>query len=262
MQNLSVSIIGAGNLAWHLAPALENAGMVVKEVYSRTEEHAHALINRLYQAEIHRSLDFSASSSELFIVTVSDNAIEEVASRIELPPGATIAHTSASQPADVLAHAMTAQYGVLYPLQTFTKGKKIDFRKIPIFIESADSSVLKLLAGVAGDLSRDVRQVDGETRLAIHLAAVFACNFSNHMIKIAKDICEAHGTDLDTLYPLIAETVEKAMAIGPEAAQTGPARRHDYQTLDRHLEILEENEELSQLYRMISQHISDTYSEE
>ncbi|MEJ2004229.1 MAG: DUF2520 domain-containing protein [Cyclobacteriaceae bacterium] len=249
-------------MAWHLGPALENAGMVVQEVYSRNKTHADQLIARLYQAQFHDSLDFTESDSDLFIVSVTDTAIGEVASGIDLPENASIVHTSASQPAGVLAHSMTEKFGVLYPLQTFSKGKKVDFRQIPIFIESKDKSTLKLLRTVAAALSKQVHEIDGETRVAIHMAAVFACNFTNHMLKIAGDICEAHGTGLGILYPLIAETVEKAMQIGPEKAQTGPARRHDFPTLDRHLKLLNDNEELSEIYRLISQHISDTYTEE
>ncbi len=262
MANLSVSFIGSGNVAWHLAPALENAGVVVREVFSRDPSHAEALINRLYQAHFHDNLDFSESDSDLFIISVSDNAIGRVASKLELPDNASVVHTSASQPAGILANAMTDKFGVLYPLQTFTKEKKIDFSKIPVFIESQEPSTLDILRTIARGLTRDVREVDGDTRKAIHMAAVFACNFTNHMLKIAGDICEAHDYDLKILYPLIAETVEKAMQIGPERAQTGPARRHDFQTLDRHLELLSDNEDLSELYRLISQHISDTYSEE
>jgi predicted short-subunit dehydrogenase-like oxidoreductase (DUF2520 family) len=262
MENISVSIIGAGNLAWHLAPALDNAGFVVREIYARNKSQASDLIKRLYQAEFHPDLDFTDSPSDLFLVAVSDSAIEAVAAEIELPSGAIIAHTSASQPAGVLAHAVTDRFGVFYPLQTFTRGKKVDFQKVPILIESAETETLDVLKKVASSLSGKVQQADEYSRRAVHLAAVFACNFTNHMLKVAEDICEAHNYDLSVLYPLITETVDKALNMGPESAQTGPARRHDFRTLDRHLHLLSGNEELSEIYRLISQHISDTYSEE
>ncbi|MCA6078255.1 Rossmann-like and DUF2520 domain-containing protein [Fulvivirga sedimenti] len=262
MMNLSASIVGAGNLAWHLAPALDNAGVVIREVYARKKGDAKSLADRLYQARVKTDLDFSRSSSDLIILAVSDEAIEDVAMEIELAESASIVHTSASQSAGILANAMTEKFGVFYPLQTFSKSKRVDFRDIPILIESMDANTLKLLRKIASSLSRNVVELDGKTRRAVHLSAVFASNFTNHMFKVARDITDYHQVDFKVLFPLIRETVEKMMEIGPEAAQTGPARRRDYAILDKHLELLKENEELSEIYRLISQHIVDTYTEE
>ncbi len=261
-MNLSASIVGAGNLAWHLAPALDNAGIVIREVYARKKSDARALTDRLYQARVKTDLDFTESASDLIILAVSDESIEEVAMEIEISETACIVHTSASQSAGILANAGTDRFGVLYPLQTFSKTRRVDFRNIPILIESMDSSTLKLLQNVASSLSRQVVELDGRTRRAAHLSAVFACNFTNHMFKVSRDIAEYHQIDFRVFYPLIRETVEKMMDIGPEDAQTGPARRRDYATLDKHLDMLKDNEELSEIYRLISQHIVDTYSEE
>jgi predicted short-subunit dehydrogenase-like oxidoreductase (DUF2520 family) len=123
-----VSFIGSGNLAWHLAPALDNAGFVIKEVHSLNPNHAAKLTSRLYQAEVKATLDFSTSESSIFIIATSDDAIESIAQEIILPEDAFLFHTSGSQPLSILQFAATTNTGVLYPLQTFSKTKKVDFK--------------------------------------------------------------------------------------------------------------------------------------
>src|SRR5688572_8693544 len=125
-KGVNVSFIGAGNLAWHLAPALDNTDFAVREVFSLSKKNAIALADKLYQAEVKRSLDFSNSASRIFIIAVSDDAIEEVAQEVVLPENAILVHTSGSQPLSILGYAATSNIGVLYPLQTFSKNQKID----------------------------------------------------------------------------------------------------------------------------------------
>ena len=261
MNKISVTIIGAGNVAWHLAPALDNAGIVVKEIFSRDIRRARELTSRLYQAVATSSLDFSSSSSELFIVAVPDAAIEDIAREVILPDYAIIAHTSATMPLQALEFAGTSCLGVFYPLQTFTRSKKVDFRNIPIFLESSDKITARVLAHVAESVSNEVWEIDEEKRLALHVAAVFANNFSNHMVKIAEDIVNANGLILSMLLPLLQETCKKMIAIGPEAAQTGPARRGDRVTISRHLDHLQESGALHDIYALLSRHIGETYEE-
>jgi pyrroline-5-carboxylate reductase len=138
VQGQNISFIGSGNLAWHLAPALENSGFVVKEVYSRNARHAEALTGRLYQAKVKASLDFSTSPSSVFIIAVNDESINEIAREIIVPDEAILAHTSGGIPLTDLQFAATPNIGVFYPLQTFTKSKKVDFKQTPIFVESAN----------------------------------------------------------------------------------------------------------------------------
>src|SRR3990170_1847978 len=140
---MNVSFIGSGNLAWHLAPALDNTDYSVKEVYSQNPKHAAALVERLYHAQVKSSLDLSLSPSRIFIIAVSDDVIVEVAREIILPENAILLHTSGSQPLSVLSYAATSGAGVFYPLQTFTKNKKVDFKEIPFFIESGDPETEK-----------------------------------------------------------------------------------------------------------------------
>jgi predicted short-subunit dehydrogenase-like oxidoreductase (DUF2520 family) len=256
----AVSFIGSGNLAWHLAPALDNAGYTVQQVYSRDLKNAKALVGKLYQAEVKDSLDFSDSSSSVFIICVSDDAIEEVVQEIVLPEDAILVHTSGSQPLNVLAYAAISRIGVFYPLQTFTKQKKVDFAEIPIFIESADEETRTLLRKMAKAISKKTEVIDSSKRVALHIAAVFASNFTNHMLTISKSIMEVSGLQYDWLKPLIAETITKSLAIDPEAAQTGPAKRGDFEILDKHLALLQNDEQIAELYKLISQHIIDTHA--
>jgi predicted short-subunit dehydrogenase-like oxidoreductase (DUF2520 family) len=180
----SVSFIGSGNLAWHLAPALDNVGYSVKEIYSKNPKHASALVGRLYQAHVNISLDFSASPSRIFIISVSDDAIQEVAQKLVVPDDAIVVHTSGSQPLSILDDSGSQNLGVFYPLQTFTKTKKVNFKDVPIFIESESSAVEKVLIKMAKAISGNVKCISPEERKALHVAAVFASNFSNHMLRL------------------------------------------------------------------------------
>ena len=257
-----VSFIGSGNLAWHLAPALDNAGFVVKEVYSSNPKHAEALTDRLYQAEVKASLDFSTSSSSVFIIATTDDAIQEIAQEIILPEDAVLIHTSGSQPLSVLQFAATTHLGVLYPLQTFSKSRKVDLKETPFFIESADEDTATVLLSMAKALSNQVREIGSEERKSLHVAAVFASNFTNHMLTLSRDVLQKNSLEFEWLIPLIRETVAKALALGPESSQTGPAKRGDLEVLDDHLQFLQEDETTAEIYKIVSQSIIDRYDEE
>jgi predicted short-subunit dehydrogenase-like oxidoreductase (DUF2520 family) len=259
---LAVSFIGAGNLAWHLAPALDNAGYSVKEVYSRNRRNADALVERLYDAETKADLDFSSSKSSVFIIAVSDDVIGDIAQEIALPEDAILVHTSGSQPLSVLGYAATPNLGVFYPLQTFTKDKKVEFNSIPIFVESETAIVEKRLMAMAKEIAKNVLKINSEERKALHVAAVFAANFTNHMLYLAQEIMRENALSYEWLKPLISEMITKSLSIGPENAQTGPARRGDLATLDKHMDFLKGDETVSELYKIISQDIVDRYTQD
>lgn len=261
MKSLSVSFIGAGNLAWHLAPALDNAGYAVREVYSRREKNAFALAEKLYQSEATTSLDFSSSPSQLFLLCVTDDVITEIISDLVLPPDTILAHASGSQPLSILDNARADGKGVFYPLQTFTKSRSVDFNDIPFFIESADPAVEKVLTAMAKALSKKVVSISSQERIALHVAAVFASNFTNHMMTLAKEVLVNNGLDFNYLKPLIAETVNKALAMGPEKSQTGPAKRGDLEILDKQYDFLKSDQPVAEIYKLVSQHILDSYAE-
>ena len=262
MPGQNISFIGSGNLAWHLAPALDNAGFIVKEVYSRNARHAASLTERLYQAEVKATLDFSTSPSSIFFVTVNDESISEIAREIILPDDAVLAHTSGSVPLADLQFAATSNIGVFYPLQTFTKNKKIDFKQTPIFIESVNQGTDAVLTTLAKAISGQVKKIASEERKAMHIAAVFASNFTNHMLSISKGIMEQNGLNYEWLKPLISETINKSLQLGPEEAQTGPAMRGDLEILEKHLTFLQDDEAVAEIYKIVSQHIIDKYYEE
>jgi predicted short-subunit dehydrogenase-like oxidoreductase (DUF2520 family) len=254
-----VSFIGSGNVAWHLAPALDNTDFAVREVYSRNPEHAAALVGKLYEADVKTSLDFSGSTSNIFIIAVPDDVIQSIVQEIILPDNAILVHTSGSQPLAALGYAAIPSTGVFYPLQTFSKSKKVDFTDVPIFVESEDAVTEKLLLSMAKAISKNVHQITSQERKAMHVAAVFAANFTNHMLLIAQQIMKENNLNFEWLKPLVAEMINKSISIGPENSQTGPARRGDFEILDRHMEFLQGDEQRAEIYKVISQHIIDRY---
>jgi predicted short-subunit dehydrogenase-like oxidoreductase (DUF2520 family) len=253
----TISFIGSGNLAWHLAPALDNLGFVVKEVFSARSKNATALTERLYQAEVKSSLDFSDSPSDIFFIAVSDEAIADVAKEIVLPEKATLVHTSGSQPLSILQYAAAPHTGVFYPLQTFTKARPVDFKNVPVFVEASDDDVEKKLTTIAKALTTKFKKITSEERQALHVSAVFASNFPNHMLRISKELMDEKGLNFDWLKPLILETINKALAVGPEYSQTGPAVRGDLEILDQHMKYLKSDKVLAKIYEIISQDIID-----
>jgi predicted short-subunit dehydrogenase-like oxidoreductase (DUF2520 family) len=254
-----ISFIGSGNLAWHLAPTLENAGHAVTEVYSRNKKNAQGLVEKLYQAEIKEDLNFGDSDADIIIIAVADDAIEEVVQELILPEDAIVVHTSGAKSIGILGYAATENFGVFYPLQTFSKSKKVQFDEIPICIEAENSFTESVLKSLANDISKQVYIIDSQERRTLHVAAVFACNFTNHCLTIAEQILHSNKLDFKILKPLIAETINKSLELGPLKAQTGPAKRHDFETLDGHMAYLESNEELAELYRLFSQNIVDSH---
>lgn len=261
MKSTYVAFIGSGNLAWHLAPALDNTEYAVREVFSRNPAHAEKLVERLYEADVKATLDFSASTCSIFILAVTDDALQDVVREIVLPDDCVLLHTSGSQPLEVLRYAATPRIGVLYPLQTFTRDVDVDLNEVPFFVEAANPETAKVVMELARALSDNVVKITSPERLALHLAAVFASNFTNHMLYIAQEIMKENSLSYDWLKPLIATMISKSLQVGPENAQTGPARRGDFETLDRHMQLLQDDEATAELYRVISQDIVDRYQE-
>ena len=254
-----IALIGSGNVAWHLAPALEAAGHTVREIYSRNPKHAEQLVGRLYEAEAKSDLDFSESDSEIFIIVVSDSAISAIADSIILQEGAILVHTSGSTELSALDYSSASYTGIFYPLQTFSKAREMSFDHVPILLEADDDQVKKQLKDLAKSISQQVYFVNTKDRKGLHVAAVFASNFTNHMIRIAEDIMRRQGLDFEMLKPLIIESISKSLEMGAANAQTGPARRNDLETMDKHYQFLQYNESLANIYRQISQDILDAY---
>jgi len=257
-MKFSIAIIGTGNVAWHLAPALENAGHTITEVYSRDIHRASKVTGRLYATEPKDDLDFSGSEAEIYIIAVSDHAIPAIADSIILPEGSILVHTSGSMPLQALAYSSATYTGIFYPLQSFSKSREIDFEEVPLLLESDDQAILQKLKILAKSLSPQQYVVKSKDRMALHVAAVFASNFTNHLMRLAEDIMIRQGLDFEMLKPLIIEQINKSLEMGAKQAQTGPALRGDINTLDLHYQFLNYNEQVAEIYKLISQDIIDS----
>lgn len=244
---ISVSIIGSGNLAHHLIDCFgNNNGVVITQVFVRKKSHNMIVGN----FEIIN--DFSdLKPADITIIAVSDQAIAEVS--IEIPfLNSLVVHTSGGTDSTVIDSKNRS--GVFYPLQTFSKNKKIDFTEIPICIEAQNEVDLEILEKLAKTISQKVYKIDYNQRKALHVAAVFVSNFTNHMYKIGFDICQEIDLPFDILQPLIEETAHKIAELNPGQAQTGPAKRQDFETIAKHLKYLKHSDK-KHLYETITQSI-------
>jgi predicted short-subunit dehydrogenase-like oxidoreductase (DUF2520 family) len=248
----NIILIGAGNVATQLGLALADAGYKISQVYSKTASAAAALSKKL-KANPLTDLKKLDQDAAIYIIAVKDDAIEAIAKQLKLKDKIVV-HTSGSVSMEVLKKA-SKNYGVFYPLQTFTKDKKIDFKAVPICLEGNNKDTSTTLQYFAKSISSNVNLVNSDQRKVIHLAAVFACNFSNHMYAIADDILKKNKLSLDILKPLIEETAQKIRNTSPAKAQTGPAVRGDKKTMEGHLKMLKGDKKLKEIYELVSKHI-------
>ncbi|MFD3001087.1 Rossmann-like and DUF2520 domain-containing protein [Pontibacter toksunensis] len=252
-----IAFVGAGNVAWHLAQALAAAGHDVKAVYSRSRTSREALTGKLPQAQPIKTPDFRSFDLEMVIIAVPDAALADVAAALKVSPGALVVHTSGSQPLALLQQVKGARVGVFYPLQTFSKIKPVDLAQVPLLVEALDEETLHQLESLAKSISNQVYQVSSEARKQLHLAAVFACNFTNHLLGISQQLLQEANLPKQLLQPLIEETITKAAQQNPFAVQTGPAVRGDGNVLQAHLQLLEQHPTYASLYRQLSKSIQE-----
>jgi predicted short-subunit dehydrogenase-like oxidoreductase (DUF2520 family) len=253
---MKIVIIGAGNLATHLALALQNAGEEIIQIFSRTEISAKELADKI-KADFTTDFNNIYSEAELYIYAVSDSALTDLIKN-NIAPEAIHIHTAGSVPMQIF-ESVKSKFGVVYPLQTFSKNKEINFRDVPVFIEASSPEIQKNLFKLASEISDHVFEVNSQSRLQLHIAAVFACNFVNFLYGVSKDILNQSELPFEVLIPLICETADKINYLSPEEAQTGPAKRNDMQVMDKHLLMLENQPELKELYRNLSQMIFKKY---
>ena len=261
-----ISFIGAGNVAWHLSRALEDVGHGIAEVYSRNPVNARILAKQCYDATWQDHLNFADSEAELFILCVADDAIAEVLEQLVLPENAVIVHTSGSKPLSALENWATVfsdvpvHTGVFYPLQTFSKQTYIEFGQIPLCIEATEPDIEAKLVELGQEISQIVYLVTTDERRVLHLAAVFACNFTNHLWALTKDLLDDYNLEFELLKPLIQETVSKALAsTHPADVQTGPARRGDTLIIQQQVELLEDDSNTSKIYKILTDSILQRY---
>ncbi|MDJ1483271.1 DUF2520 domain-containing protein [Cytophagaceae bacterium YF14B1] len=251
-----LSFIGAGNVAWHLAQALEDAGHSIRQVYSRDIRHAKELTRNLYDAQAVNTLDFTDSDADIFFITIPDDAVERIADSCILPESAILCHTSGTLPLVTLRPF--PDRGVFYPLQTFSKSRHVDVQKVPFCLEASNDRTEEFIVALAQSISKTVYLVSSDERKILHIGAVFACNFSNHLMAIARDIVEREGLEFSLLKPLIEETFTKALAVdNPATVQTGPAIRGDEQTISNHVRYLKDQPLQQRIYKLLTESIQD-----
>ncbi len=248
-------LVGSGNVATHLAFALKEAGITIVQVWSKHMQNAQTLANEI-KAEAIANLSEIDKQADFCILSIKDDAIPTVAKELAEFKG-IILHTSGAVSLAVFEKHFR-KYGVLYPLQTFSIKKDVDFNKIPICIEANTNETLESIRQLAEKLSGNVVAVDSEKRKILHLAAVFACNFTNHLYALSSDLLADYELDFDMIRPLILETAEKVQHALPNEVQTGPAIRNDEQTLKKHKELLLKQPQLLTIYETLSESIKKT----
>ena len=256
VHNIKIAMIGSGNVAWHLSQALEDTGHPVVSIYSRDKKNAGKLAGKMYNANSTDSLDFSKSKANFFIISVNDDNISQVCYDLILPENVIVAHTSGSQGLDILKSPQKINKGVFYPLQTFSKDAPVQMEEVPFCIEAEDDETENTLVKIAQKISKTVYLVNSEERKILHISAVFACNFTNHLLSIAKEILDYEKLEFDLLKPLINETIRKALSVvDPKDVQTGPAIRKDFQLMDKHLNYLKNDLLKKDIYQLLSDSI-------
>jgi predicted short-subunit dehydrogenase-like oxidoreductase (DUF2520 family) len=259
MAQLNISFTGAGRVAGALCNELYKAGFVIDLIVSESEKSSRLLANTC-KALCSTNLKFP-DSTDIIIVAVPDNRIISVLNTLKCAPDTLVVHTSGSTGIEVFPENIKRK-GILYPLQTFSRGRKIIFKDLPFFIESSDNQSSDILKDLAESVGGKVYFTDSEHRRLIHLSAVFASNFTNHMLTLGKELTSRSGFTFDVMKPLIEETISKAMDLDPENSQTGPAIRNDHNTIEKHLELLSFSPELKRIYSEITRSITEHYKKQ
>lgn len=258
-EHYSVVIIGAGNVGGHLAKRFENQGVDVVQILTR-HWAKHEPLHHQLKAEFITTFDRLNASADAYILAVNDDAIEEVAAQIKLHLGTDklLAHTSGATPSTILS-AFTNRFGILYPLQTFSEKRAQDWTNLPVCVDANERDDLHLLHHLAEALSPKVYAITDQQRAILHVAAVFVNNFSNYLFQIAEEIANKEHIPFELLKPLIVETAAKVQTQSPKVMQTGPARRGDMATIQKHLQYLEQYPDYHTLYQTFTDLILRKY---
>lgn len=250
---MDIVIIGSGNVAAVLGRKFKAAGHNIVQIVSRNAAAASALAYE-WDTESANYMTLLNKNADVYLIAVSDDAIEKIITDLKLP-GKVVAHTAASVPKEILKN-VSDHYGVFYPLQSLRK-EMPDLPDIPVFFDSSDDIVKKKLELLANSISVQPSAGSGdEQRLKLHIAAVIVSNFVNHLYALTEDYCKKEGISFKQLLPLIEETAARIKDISPWQAQTGPAIRHDKETIQKHLEILNDYPQLRKIYEIMSESIS------
>lgn len=251
-------MVGAGNIAWHLTNSLAHAGVKIVQVYSRTIGHARELAEQV-GTDWTTQPDAITRNADVYLLCLKDDALEGFLAHTRFPDKAIVAHTAGSQSLELIT-PYTENAGVFYPLQTFTRKVPLDLRETPFLIEGQTKAITRQLMDLAAMISDKVCTMNSEQRMILHVAAMFASNFVNHLWALSDRWLTSHHIDRQLMAPLVAETLRKAINTSPGEAQTGPARRGDLETMQRHLDLLAHLPLESDIYKLLSKSIADFYS--
>lgn len=246
---IRVSLIGSGNVAHHLITAFQaNPSVELVQVYARRKEAVTATVSK---DKIITELT-ALKEADLYIISVSDDAIASVSNQLPFSDRLVV-HTSGTSPMTVMSDKN--RRGVFYPLQTFSKTKALDFRHVPMCLETEKPEDLSLLQQLATLIADKVFEIDSQKRKALHVAAVYVSNFVNHLYSIGEEICIENQIPFEVLKPLISEVADKINYLSPAEAQTGPAKRADLKTIDAHLAFLNDDVAKKEIYQLLNQSI-------
>ena len=252
VESLRIGLFGAGRVASQLGPALLTAGHRVVFVWSRTAPAARALAAHLPDAQVLNTLTAPLPPADLYLLAVPDAAVAPLLAAVAWPAGALVAHLAGALPLALFAARPAVRGGVFYPLQTFSPGRAVAWAAVPLCIEAADPTAETTLLVLARSLSGHVRLLNSAQRLKLHVAAVFANNFTNHLLGIADSLLAEARLPAALLAPLVRETIDKALSHPPFTVQTGPAARHDAPTLSAHHAALAAHPEWQALYGQLT----------
>lgn len=255
---MKIVLIGAGNVGYHLGLRLFEKGENIVQVFSRKKEKAAFLAKKI-NSKYTTSLSQVNKKADLYILAVHDEAIEFVAKELveNGMDDKLMVHTSGATSQSVFSSVGAKNFGIFYPLQTFSIDRKPSFSKIPICIEASNKKDLSILKKLAKKISKSVYHINDENRAVLHVAAVFVNNFSNHLYYIGSEIAKENNLPFEILLPLISETVKKLEYGSPEKMQTGPAKRGDNLTIKNHLKFLKGNTEFKELYKLMTKGIKN-----
>lgn len=251
---MKIVMIGAGNVATQMSLALKDSGCTPIQVYSRTLESASALSDKL-QCPFTTFVSEISNEADMYIIALKDSVLEAyIPLLVKVNADAIFVHTAGSIPLGVF-EGKARHYGVLYPLMTFSRQRGVNFRHIPIFVEANDETTCNAVENLAQQLSDSVHRISSDQRRLLHLAAVFACNFTNCCYSMASQILNDAHIPFDVVLPLVDETAAKVHELSPLEAQTGPAIRYDRNVMDSQLELLSPHSEMQDAYRILSDYI-------
>lgn len=253
-MGMKIVFVGAGNLATNLAKELFRKGNHIVQVFSRTMESAQLLASQVNAVAVTDIADVMAGA-DLYVLSIKDSTLESVIGRLSgNGEKGLFVHTAGSMPMDVFK-GYVSRYGVMYPMQTFSKKRAVNFREIPFFIEANTPENTELLRSISLTMTEKVYELSSERRKYLHLAAVFASNFANHCYELCDEILSEHGIPFDVMLPLIGEIADKVRSMSPKEAQTGPALRYDSNVIGKQEKLLAGNTRIRGIYNLMSDSI-------